>query len=54
MGIDKKNIRFIYHAYLPKSIEGYAQEIGRAGRDGKPSICRIFLCADDIPLLRSF
>ncbi|CAE8664380.1 unnamed protein product, partial [Polarella glacialis] len=54
MGIDKPNIRRVVHYNLPRSLEGYAQEIGRAGRDGKTSWCDTFFCADDIPLLESF
>lgn len=54
MGIDKSNIRAVYHFNLPKGIEGYIQEIGRAGRDGKPSLCQSFLSADDVPVLANF
>ena len=54
MGIDKSNIRAVYHFNLPKSIENYVQEIGRAGRDGEPSLCEMFAVADDIRVLENF
>ena len=54
MGIDKSNIRAIYHYNLPKGLENYSQEIGRAGRDGEPSICEMFACRDDLHILENF
>ncbi|MEA2063456.1 MAG: C-terminal helicase domain-containing protein, partial [Gemmatimonadota bacterium] len=54
MGVDKADIRYIYHYNLPKSLESYMQEIGRAGRDGKESICELFACADDVVTLENF
>ncbi len=54
MGIDKADVRYVYHYNLPKSLESYSQEIGRAGRDGKPSICELFACPDDVPTLENF
>lgn len=54
MGIDKSDIRAIYHYNLPKSLENYVQEIGRAGRDGLPSHCEILACGDDQTTLLNF
>ena len=54
MGIDKANIRYVYHYNLPKSLENYSQEIGRAGRDGEPSICEMFVCLEDLNTLENF
>lgn len=54
MGIDKSNIRAVFHFNLPKSIENYVQEIGRAGRDGAPSLCEMLAAADDIRVLENF
>ncbi len=54
MGIDKADVRYVYHYNLPKSLESYSQEIGRAGRDGQESICELFACPDDVPTLENF
>ena len=54
MGIDKADIRAVFHYNLPKSLENHTQEIGRAGRDGGYARCEMLACADDLIVLENF
>ena len=54
MGIDKSDIRCVIHFDLPKSLENYSQEVGRAGRDGRPAWCEVLANQDHLTVLENF
>ncbi len=54
MGIDKSDIRRVFHYNLPKTLENYSQEVGRAGRDGNASYCEVLGSAEDLVVLENF
>jgi ATP-dependent DNA helicase RecQ len=54
MGIDKADVRYVYHYNLPKGLESYSQEVGRAGRDGEPSTVELLGSLEDVATLENF
>jgi ATP-dependent DNA helicase RecQ len=54
MGVDKADIRFVLHAQVPRTLEAWTQEVGRAGRDGEPAWCELFYFEEDIAIQQRF
>jgi ATP-dependent DNA helicase RecQ len=54
MGIDKPDIRFVMHAQVPRTLEQWTQEVGRAGRDGQPSWCEVLYFEEDLAIQQGF
>jgi ATP-dependent DNA helicase RecQ len=54
MGVDKEDIRFVLHAQVPRTLEQWTQEVGRAGRDGKPAWCEVLYFEEDLAIQQNF
>jgi len=54
MGVDKPDIRFVIHAQVPRTLEAWTQEVGRAGRDGRPSFCELLYLENDVAIQQGF